>query len=73
MDSISGIQDNSDRNLQYRYGRKDIVIKYLKEFGYMSSGIILNKVVPLFFATKFVRKPRSPPYFDLISNISNRR
>lgn len=33
----------------------------------MSSGAILNKVVSLFFATKFDRKARSPPHSDLIS------
>lgn len=64
------VQGNRKKRIAVRKQKRDVLKKvFLKRKSNMSSGIILNKVVPLFFATKFDWKPRSPPYFDLISKI----
>lgn len=49
---------------QYHYK-----INLLKIKGNVNNGTILNEVVPFFLTTKFAKKTRSPPPFDLISKI----
>lgn len=43
--------------------------RILKLNGNMRSDAILNKIVSLFFITKFSEKTRSPPHIDLILKI----